>query len=445
MNPRAFNRPFNRRSALAGLGAAGAAAWLRGGRAAAASASVIAIEHARIHPGDGRRIDDGSVILRGGHIVALGPSATIKPPAEARRIDGRDLWVTPGLIDAESSTGLADIFAERSSVDTHLDDRYDAVRAAFSVLDGLNPRAVAIPVARVAGITSTVLAPDGGLVSGQGALVHLTGGSVDEMLVRAPVGIYVSLAEDGRAAAYGARGGLLLRLRELFDDVREYGRRRRDFERNQMRKVAASRLDLEALLPVVARKVPLVVEVQRASDIQAALRFAREQKLSIILTGCEEGWIVAGEIAAAKIPVVLSALPNLPRSFEALGARLENAALLAKAGVTIAISPRSRSEHFSRTLRFEAGTAVANGLPWETALSAITRHPAEIFAGRRPLGTIAPGRQADVAVWTGDPFEPLSQVRHVFIAGREISLRSRQTELFERYRQLGRPAAKPAR
>jgi imidazolonepropionase-like amidohydrolase len=437
-------RQLGRRSLLAGLGGAAAATGLgRRPSWGSAAAATVAIEHARIHPGDGRRIDDGCVLIRAGHIVAVGTAAEVKPPPGARLVDGRGLWVTPGLIDAESSTGLADIFAESSSVETHLDDRYDAVRAAFSVLDGLNPRAVTIPITRIAGITSTVLAPEGGLVSGQGAFIHLDGASVEQMLVRAPVGIYVSLAADGRAAAYGARGGQLLRLRELIDDVRAYARRRPDFERNQMRKVAASRLDLEALVPVIERRVPLVVEAQRASDIQAALRWARAERLAIILTGCEEGWIVAAEIAAAKIPVVLSALPNLPHSFEALGARLDNAALLAKAGVKLAISPRARTDHFSRTLRFEAGNAVANGLPWETALAAITRHPAEIFAGRRPLGTLAVGREADVVVWTGDPFEPLSLVRHVFIAGREIPLRSRQTELFERYRQLGKPAAAP--
>ena len=152
---------------------------------------------------------------------------------------------------------------------------------------------------------------------------------------------------------------------------------------------------------------------------------------------------MAREIAAAKVPVVLSALPNLPRAFESLGARLDNAALLAKAGVKIAISPRARGDHFSRTLRLEAGNAVAHGLPWETALAAITRHPAEIFGGggSSDLGVLVAGREADLVVWTGDPFEPLSRAAHVFIGGREIPLRSRQTELFERYRALARPAA----
>src|SRR6185436_5502484 len=158
--------------------------------------------------------------------------------------------------------------------------------------------------------------------------------------VRSPAAIYATASGPGRAAAFGARGGVMLRLRELFDDVRQYARRRQDFERNQMRKVGASRLDLEALIPVVEGKLPFVVEAHRASDLQAVLRFAREQKIRLVISGGEEGWMVGKELAAARVPVIVSALPDLPREFEALGARLDNAALLARAGVQIAISPR---------------------------------------------------------------------------------------------------------
>jgi imidazolonepropionase-like amidohydrolase len=176
--------------------------------------------------------------------------------------------------------------------------------------------------------------------------------------------------------------------------------------------------------------------------VQGLLRFAREQKVRLVLTGCEEGWLVARELAAAHVPVIVSALPDLPRAFEALGARLDNAALLAAAGVQLAISPREDDSHASRTLRLEAGNAVANGLPWEAALAAITRVPAEIFDAATTVGTLAAGRSADLVVWSGDPFEPLTRPRHVFIRGREIPLRSRQTELRDRYRDLR--AARPA-
>jgi imidazolonepropionase-like amidohydrolase len=404
--------------------------------AAVAASPPLVLEHARIHTGDGRRIDDGSVLIAGATIVALGPAAEVRVPAGARHLDARGAWITPGLIDAEARTGLLEVINESSTDETGLDERYDAIRAAFAVIDGLNPRSVLIPVTRIEGVTGSQLAPRGGLVAGRGALVRLDGDSVEQMVVRAPSAVYASAAATGRAVAWGARGGVMLRLRELLDDVRQYARRRQDFERNQMRKVTASRLDLEALVPVVEGKLPLVVEAHRASDVQGVLRFAREQKVRVVLTGCEEGWLVARDLAAARVPVIVSALPDLPRAFEALGARLDNAALLAAAGVQLALSPREDESHASRALRLEAGNAVANGLPWEAALAAITRVPAEIFDAGATVGTLAAGKSADLVVWSGDPFEPLTRPRHVFIRGREIPLRSRQTELRDRYRDL---------
>jgi imidazolonepropionase-like amidohydrolase len=401
----------------------------------------LAIEHARIHTGDGKKLDDGTVILHGETILAVGASGSVRVPEGARRLDARGTWVTPGFIDAEALTGTVEVTQEESTDDSGLDGRYDAVRAAFSALDGLNPRSVVIPVTRIEGVTSSVLVPRGGLISGRQAVVHLLGDSAEEMVVRAPAAVYATASGHGRSAAFGARGGVMLRLRELFDDVRQFARRRQDFERNQMRKVNASRLDLEALIPVVDGKLPLVVEAHRASDIQALLRFAREQKIRLVISGGQEAWMVAKDLAAARVPVIVSVLPDLPAAFESLGARLDNAALLARAGVAIAISPREQEGPFSRTLRIEAGNAVAHGLPWEAALTAVTRAPAEIFAVAGTLGTLAPGRSADLVVWTGDPFEPLTRSRNVFIRGREIPLRSRQSDLRDRYRDLR--AARP--
>jgi imidazolonepropionase-like amidohydrolase len=421
------------RRGAAATQAIGLAAFLLAHHARAAD---LAIEHAQLHTGDGKKIDDGTVIVRGETILAVGASAEVRVPEGARRLDARGTWVTPGLIDAEALTGTVEVTQEDSTDDSGLDARYDAIRAAFSALDGLNPRSVVIPVTRLEGVTSTVLVPRGGLVSGRQAVVHLLGDSVEELVIRAPAAIYATAAGHGRAAAFGARGGVMLRLRELFDDVRQYARRRQDFERNQMRKVTASRLDLEALIPVVEGKLPLVVEAHRASDLQALLRFAREQKIRLVISGGQEAWMVARELAAARVPVIVSALPDLPGAFETLGARLENAALLARAGVSIAISPREEEGPFSRTLRIEAGNAVAHGLPWEAGLTAITRAPAEIFGVAGTVGTIAPGRSADLVVWTGDPFEPLTRPRTVIIRGREVPLHSRQTELRDRYRDL---------
>lgn len=402
----------------------------------AAPAETLAIEHARIHSGDGKAIEDGTLVVKGGAVVALGPAASVTIPAGARRIDGKGLWLTPGLVDAESSTGLADVYMEKSTNETELDDSYDAIRAAYQVIDGFNPRAAAIATTRLEGVTGTVIAPSGGLVAGRGAAVRLFGTRVADMLVRSPVAVYAQMGRSGREAGWGTHGGQLMRLRELLDDVRQYARRRGDYERNQMRKVAASRLDLEALIPVVEGRLPLVVEVNRAADIQAILRLGREEKLDLILTGVEEGWLVAADLAAAKVPVVVSPLSNLPGQFESLSARLDNAALLVKAGVKVALSPKSRADHFSRTLRLEAGNAVANGLPWEAALTAVTRAPAEMFGFAKEMGVLAVGAPADFVLWTGDPFEPLTRPKAVYVGGVEVPKVSRQTLLRDRYRTL---------
>ena len=407
-----------------------------GGTVVRAAPVDLAIEHAHIHDGEGKSWEDGTLVVSKGRILAVGPAGEVAIPDGARRIDGRGKVVTPGLIDAESSVGLADVFAVQSSVETRLDESYGPIRAAFSVLDGLNPRSVVIPVTRLEGVTSTLVVPTQGLVSGSAAFVRLAGRRVPDMTLAAPAAMVASVAEGGRQAAFGARGGVFLRLRELMDDVRQYARRRQDFERNQMRKVAASRLDLEALIPVVERRLPLLVEVARASDILAVLRLAEEEKIRVILAGCEEGWLVADALAEARIPVIVSALSNLPAAFESLAARLENPALLAAAGVPLILSPRGRGDHTSRTLRLEAGNAVANGLPWAAALAAITATPARTFGLEREVGTLLRGRSADLVIWSGDPFEPLTRPLEVFIAGEPQPLVTRQTKLRDRYRVL---------
>lgn len=405
---------------------------------ARAAGTVVAITGARIHTGHGQRIDDGVLVFEGDRIAAVGMARDVAVPPAAVKIDGRGLWATPGLFDAESLTGLVDVNIEPTARDVGLDDSHDPVRAAFIVTDGLNPRAVALPVTRNEGVTAAALAPHGGLVAGRGGVVRLTGDSLEGMILRVPSAIYANMSLAGRAGGFGTRGGQWLRLRELLDDVRVYARRRDDFERNQMRDLSASRRDLEALVPVVERSLALVIEAHRASDIETTLRFAQEQSINLILTGVEEGWMVADAIAAAKVPAIVSATPNLPRAFEALGARLENAARLAAAGVQVALSPRETEDHLSRTLRFEAGNAVANGLAWEAALAAVSSVPATIFGVGDQVGSLVAGRLADVVLWSGDPFEPLTRPRFVFMSGKTVPMASRQTMLRDRYLRLGR-------
>jgi imidazolonepropionase-like amidohydrolase len=226
-------------------------------------------------------------------------------------------------------------------------------------------------------------------------------------------------------------------LREALQDALDYAANRRAFEQGDRREYALSRLDLEALVPVVKGELPLVVTVNRASDIESTLRLAKELKLKLILAGVNEGWVVARQIAEAEVPVLLNPMDNLPGSFETLGASLENAARLASAGVTIAFM--SGDAHNARNLKQAAGNAVANGLPWNAALAAMTAVPARLWGIADRYGTLEPGKDADVVIWDGDPLELTTFADAVFIRGREIPMTSRQLELRDRYKDLGGP------
>ena len=215
--------------------------------------------------------------------------------------------------------------------------------------------------------------------------------------------------------------------------AREYARRRNDYRRDQMQDLAAAAADLEALQPVLRGELPVVAVANRRSDIETALRIAREYRLRLILAGGAEGWMISDKIAAANVPVLVQPLDNIP-TYDALGIRYENAALLAKAGVRVILM--ETDTHNARNLRQQAGNAVAYGMSWEQALRAITLTPAEVFGVSQTYGSLEPGKVANVVVWSGDPFEFSTAVEHVFIRGREIPLRSRQTELLERYKTL---------
>jgi imidazolonepropionase-like amidohydrolase len=397
-------------------------------------AETIVITGATLHTlGPEGTIRNGSLVIEDGKIRAVG--ATVPVPAGARRIDARGKVVTPGLFDSLSQLGLVEVNAVEGTRDARVED--DRITAAFNVADALNPRSALIPVNRIEGLTRVVAAPNPGktLIAGQGAILHL--GGAESYLVKSPAAMFAVLGETGSRLSGGSRAAAMLRLREAFQDAKDYAANRRAFEQGERREYALSRLDLEALGPVVRGELPLVVTVNSASDIESALRLGKELGLKLILAGAAEGWKVARQIAAAKVPVLVSPLENLPGSFATLGATLENPARLHQAGVTVAFM--TGDAHNGRNIKQGAGNAVAYGMPWEAALAAMTSVPARIWGIADRYGTLEPGKDADVVIWDGDPLELTSYPEAVFIRGVEMPMTSRQIELRDRYKDLGGP------
>lgn len=408
-----------------------------------AAAQTIAIVGGTVYPVSGPKLDRGTVLMRDGRIVAVGTNVPI--PADARRIDATGRIVTPGFVNAGTQLGVVEIGAVRDTRDASARG-HDAVAASFAVWEGFNPASELIQPARNGGITTVLVVPSGGLVAGQAAVMHLDGRIPSEALLR-PAAAMVAEVGDAREAGVTSRGELIGRLRDLLIDARTYGRSRALYERNQTRPYAASRADLEALLPVLAGRVPMLVEADRAADIDAALRLRREFGFRLVILGGAEAWELADRLAADHVPVVTGAMNNIPSSFETLGQRQENAALLTKAGVPVAIIGNAGGgdeESFNvRNLRYEAGNAVAYGMGYDAALRAVTLTPAELFGVADRVGSLTPGRDADVVIWSGDPFEFATRAEHVFIRGRDVMGESRQDELARRYRVLPPPYTRP--
>ncbi|HWC72653.1 MAG TPA: amidohydrolase family protein [Gemmatimonadales bacterium] len=392
-------------------------------------AQTIAITGGTVYPVSGPKIENATVLIRDGRIAAVG--ANVAVPAGATRIDAAGKWVTPGLIDGAGQMGLREI----SAVQNTNEQRHPGndVAAAFNVLEGINPASSLVPVNRIEGITTTLAVPDGGLILGQAALIDLDGATIEAMRVKSPAAMVADLSEGSKDAGASSRAGAAQRLRRVFDDALEYSRRKNDYSRAQMQQLAASAADLEALLPVLRGQLPLITIANRRSDIETALRIGKEYKLKLILAGAAEGWMIPAEIAAAGVPVFVEPLDNIP-SYDALGIRYENAPLMAKGGVKVALIETATEN--TRDLRQQAGNAVANGMTWDQALRAVTLTPAEVLGVADRYGSLEVGKVANVVVWTGDPFEFSTGVEHVYIRGREIPLRSRQTELLERYKSL---------
>ncbi|MFK4058256.1 amidohydrolase family protein [Brevundimonas sp. NPDC046655] len=421
-----------------------------------AAAQDVAITGGRVLTGTSV-IENGTVVVRNGRVVSVGTGAA---PAGMRAIDARGKIVTPGFVAVDSGLGGSEVGSVRGSND--LSNNANTLSAAFDLSYGLDPWSFTLPVARLGGVTRAVVTPQHagsggghshddsdfagaghggyqspGLFAGQAAVIKLGGADI---LVKPRVAMVAPFGEAGKGVAGGARGAEFVLFKETLAEVRLYARNKAAYDRAALRDLSLSRADLEALIPVANGSMPLIVSVNRASDIQQVLRLAREEGVKVILDGAAEGWLVADEIAAAKVPVLLHPITNLPGNFEMRAARMQNAAALNAAGVVIAIKGNEGSTHRARDIRYNAGNAVSHGLPFAAAIQAITVNPARIFGFDGQFGELKPGAAGDVVVWSGDPLEPLSQPSAVFIDGVEQPLQARNLLLRDRYRTGGEGA-----
>lgn len=393
---------------------------------AAAIAQPVAILGEKVWTGTAQgTLTNGVVVIDDGKIVSVGTGAA---PAGMAQIEAA--WVTPGLISAFSRTGITEVPGESSANDTAASG--SPFSAALNAADGFNPDATPIAVTRLEGFTRIAVAPDARskLFAGQGFLADTSGlpGSIFKDRAFA----FLAMGERGASLSGGSRPAAWTALRGAFDDVRFFTARYMTHNDGNV----LTRMDAQAFMPAVRGEQLILIEARRASDLEAIMDFKQENPmLKIAIIGADEGWRVADRLAAMNIPVIVDAFSNLPSSFSQLAATSHNAARLADAGVTIAIVNLDDSSHQARLAAQIAGNAVANGLPFDDAMMALTANPAEIF-GMEGLGVLAPGARADVVAWDGDPLEVTSAPTAVFIDGVSEPMESRQTKLRDRYLNL---------
>ena len=412
--------------------------------AAPAFGQDMIVTNARLVIGDGGApVEGGTVIVEGGKVVFAGKAAAGQAYATDVVIDAGGAWVTPGIFATVTTLGLADVSAVGESNDITAGGA--PFSAALDASTSINPVSQNIHVHRAAGITraATTTLPSGSIFAGQGAIIDLDGDG--NAVTQARAFQMVDLGEGGGRLAGGSRVAAHALLRAALREAQALVGKTAIPETTEIAKgdeVMLSRFDAEALVPVVTGAQKLYVAVERAADIRGVLALKREfPRLDLVLVGATEGWLVAGDIAAAGVPVIANGLTDLPETFEQLGATQSNAGRLAAAGVKVAINAQTMQN--PRRLQQVAGNLVAltrvpgaSGMEWGKAFAAISSVPAEISGMGGKAGVLKPGALGDVVIWDGDPLEVGSVPTKVYIAGVEQSLDNHQSRLRERYRDL---------
>ena len=362
-------------------------------------------------------LQGADILVRDGRVKAV--ANELPRPADAAVIEARGRPVTPGFFAGITQLGLVEISLEESSVDSKL--AFEGPRPEFDVSSAYNPHSAAVPVTRIEGYTWTLLgaARGGSIVAGQGRPVTLD--DAFSPFLGDPV-LFVDIGADASEQSGQSRAAQWMLLEQALAEAGP-----------------AAPWIPQPLLTLAGRQAMeryrsgaiSVFDADRAADILQVLEFADRHGMKPVISGGAEAWMVADRLAEAGVPVLIDPLLNLPGDFDEVGARLDNAAILYAAGVTIAFT--GSSTHNARRLRQLAGNAVAAGLPYEAGLAALTVNPAVIFELGEYTGTLEPGSRADLVIWSGDPLEVITAADQVVIEGTPIEMVSRQTLLRERY------------
>lgn len=404
-------------------------------------AGAFAIVNARIVTVSGATIENGTVVIQNGRITAVGPNASV--PAAAERIDGKGLSIYPGMIDAATNMGLAEISLGASATMDVAEG--GEINANAKAITGINPHSSHINVTRVNGITTVMSMPAGGTVAGQAAIVNLWGSTQSEMAVVPNYGLVVNFPRVSTFAGFGQpqvdfneavrrRDQRLDDLKKMFRDAEAYAR---IFEAyNKDKSLPAPRVDLrlEAMVPYVRGERPIIFTAERERDIRGVIKFVEDTKVKAVIVGGQEAWRAADGLKKNDIAVIYTNIYNLPvRDDDAYDYLFEAPAKLQQAGVRFAISTGNDGAEV-RDLPYHAGLAGAYGLAKDEALKSVTLYPAQILGIADRYGSVEQGKVANLVVTDGDLLEPRTNVKYLFINGRQIPLTSRHTELYEQFK-----------
>ena len=392
-----------------------------------ALSTPFAIENTTVHVGNGKVLENTTVVVADGKIKYIGKEKALQV---ANRIDGTGKILTPGFIEVNCPMGLVEVSSVDHSVDTRSGG--NPMSPGFKAAEGFNPNSVRIPLAREGGVTRVQITSKGGIVSGQGFFADMTGTMQSRPNLKKPSVYSGSASNWAIETAGGSRGSYWMKLNQLFADARYYQKNKKRMESGEHKELITTATHLAAMRPLLVGQAPLMLAVDRASDILRALEFAKAQKLKLIIMGGAEAWLVADALRDAKVPVIVKPSLQQPGSFSSLASRDDLAAFLAAKGVDVMISAGGWFLEVHR-LRQEAGIAVANGLPYKNAMQSITSLPARIFGLGKNTGSIENGKLADLVLWSGDPFENQTVAEQVWIAGKPQSLETRQKSLAKRY------------